>query len=71
MIFLMATFWLVSWSRAELQPTARQQAIKGRDAESKEGQNRIPDEAESSHAHRLEIRVPVAESDPKPDVLSG
>lgn len=31
MIFLMATFWLVSWSRAELQATTRQQLHRGQD----------------------------------------
>lgn len=59
-IFLMATFWLVSWSRAELQG---RRVSNGVDTQLSQRSTRhgevdnIPHEAESAHANRLQVRV--------------
>jgi hypothetical protein len=74
MIFLTATFWLVSWSRAELfggggeaprismgsiRPAAEKAILTiGRRRGGEGGGENSPDEAKGSHAHGLEVRVP-------------
>lgn len=55
-IFLTATFWFVSWSRAELRQGRIESVWSLAQADAGRGAD-APDEAKRSHADRLEIRV--------------
>ena len=52
MIFLTATFWLVSWSLAELDSS-----LSVSDAPYSKTRRHVPNQTKRSHAHRLEVRV--------------
>ena len=59
MIFFTATFWFVSWSRAELCTRVCQRPATQRESSNATRRGSVPHQTESAHANWLEIRVPV------------
>lgn len=58
MIFLMATFWLVSWSFAELNggyPSSAPNPTQHK----RQGPRHIPNQSKCAHANGLEVGIPI------------